>query len=90
MADGGAVVVELVERNLRYLNANAPTLPAAARDASPAQNARPMGTLALSAGILSSHTCHPADFLHGHRFWALVVLLFPMSVCVTCCYGSYR
>ena len=50
MADGGAVVVELVERNLRYLNANAPTLPAAARDASPAQNARPMGTLAVSRG----------------------------------------
>ena len=50
MADGGAVVVELVERNLRYLNANAPTLPAAVRDASPAQNVRPMGTLAVSRG----------------------------------------
>ena len=50
MADGGAVVVELVERNLRYLNANALTLPAAARDASPAQNARPMGSLAVSRG----------------------------------------
>ena len=37
---GGALVIELVERNLRYLLDNAPTMPAPARDAALAENAQ--------------------------------------------------
>lgn len=48
MADGGAVVIELVERNLRYLNTYAPTLPAAERDGAMARDARSAGTLAVT------------------------------------------
>lgn len=48
MADGGAVVIELVERNLRYLNTCSPVLPAAERDTSLAMNARPAGTVEVT------------------------------------------
>lgn len=48
MADGGAVVIELVERNLRNLNLYPPTLPAAERDAVPAAQAVPSGSVVLS------------------------------------------
>ena len=48
MADGGAVVIELVERNLRYLNTYSPVLPAAERDTSLAMNARPAGTVEVT------------------------------------------
>ena len=47
MADGGVLVVELVERNLSYLNLYAPSLPAAARELSLADDAVPSGSLVL-------------------------------------------
>lgn len=47
MADGGALIVELVERNLRYLNANVPSLPAPERDASLSDGARLAGTVSM-------------------------------------------
>ena len=47
MADGGAMVVELVERNLRYLNSNVPSLPAPEREASLAAGAAPAGSVGL-------------------------------------------
>ena len=51
MADGGAVVIELVERNLRYLNLYPPTLPAPARDADPAARAVPSGAVDLAGKV---------------------------------------
>ena len=50
MADGGVMAVELVERNLRYLNDYAPTLPAPERDPSTVSNARPAGTAVIVRG----------------------------------------
>ena len=47
MADGGALVVELVERNLRYLNANAPALPAAVRAPAIASGAASAGRVGV-------------------------------------------
>lgn len=41
MPEGGCLVVELVERNLRYLNMYAPILPAPVRDSGLAENALP-------------------------------------------------
>ena len=45
MADGGTLVIELVERNLRYLNEYAPTLPA------------PLREVELSAAVPSGGVC---------------------------------
>ncbi len=45
MADGGVMIVELVERNLRYLNTYPPTLPAAERDAALIEGAVPAGRI---------------------------------------------
>ncbi len=51
LSPGDVMVVELVERNLRYLNVYAPTLPAAARDASLADGAVGAGTEQLDISI---------------------------------------
>ena len=48
MADGSAVVIELVERNLRYLNEYAPTLPAPVRKVGLAENALSVGSVELA------------------------------------------
>ena len=48
--EGGALVIELVERNLRWLNEYLPSLPAPARDAALLAGAAPRGGIALSAG----------------------------------------
>ena len=48
LPEGGALVIELVERNLRYLNTYAPTLPAPERDGTQIRGAAPRGDLAVS------------------------------------------
>ena len=45
MEDGGALVIELVERNLRYLNRYAPSLPAPERDPGPIEGASGRGEI---------------------------------------------
>ena len=48
LPEGGALVIELVERNLRYLNTYAPTLPAPERNGAESRNAAPRGELVVS------------------------------------------
>ena len=48
LPEGGALVIELVERNLRYLNVYAPVLPAPEGDGAQIRNAVPRGELAVS------------------------------------------
>ena len=45
LAPGGTLVIELVERNLRYLLDNTPTMPAPVRDAAVADGAVPSGEI---------------------------------------------
>ena len=47
MAEGGCLAVELVERNLRYLNLYVPSVPAPARELSLAGDAAPAGSIEL-------------------------------------------
>ena len=48
MADGGALIIELVERNLRYLNTYAPSLPAPERDAALIEGTSARGELPVT------------------------------------------
>ena len=49
LSPGDTVIAELVERNLRYLIDNPPTLPGAVRDAAEVRDAVPAGTVPLAA-----------------------------------------
>ena len=61
---GGALVIELVERNLRYLLDNDPTLPAPLRDAALAEGAQSVGArakIALAKGGPEGYTVLRGD-----------------------------